>query len=442
MLNASNFFLYKSNTGINLLIQPINLIDIIDVSVIVKSGSLNDNECCYGLAHLLEHMIFKGSKNYPNNIISTLDTLGAYFNAYTSFESTGYKINGLTMYFEQFLSILVDMFYNALLDSNHIENEKNIVIEELNNDSTRVLRILEYKLNSMLSINTKKHYNIPIIGFEKNIREITPSILKEYKNKYYCNENSLFIIKGDITIKLLNIIEKVFSTILQTSVVFNKYEYNASVLDNSIYYVSITNSIKLKDRYFFLIDKGDNYYVSICFPSYKKFSSNIDIIHILSIILAGNLTSYIPKILREKYGISYSQGYKHINYDVYGAFILYAYTSKPYNAILLILSILKELLIIGINESDLINARNTYLTQQILTYQNINSDIMAEEILYKTKINKIDDIKNTCNKITVDDINNILLNIVNKKYLYILASGPTKLKLKFIKKILNKFAKE
>ena len=435
----NEFFVYKSNTGINLVIYPTKIKDIIDVTITIKSGSLNDEMCTYGMAHFLEHLLFKGSKNY-SNILSKLDATGAYYNAYTSYEITEYKIYGLSKFFNIYLSILVDMFCNSSLAKEYIEKEKKIIIEELNINLSKPNNIIFHKINEMLSPENGRNYFIPVIGTIEDINRITYEKLLAYKNKYYCNSNSLFTIKGDVTVDLIEKINEIFSKILNINIIFNKYNYKIENINDIIYYRPITKKLKLKDRYFFITDNIDNYNIYICFPSWKKFSNNVHVISILSIILSGNLTSYIPKILREKFGVSYDQGFKNINYDDYGVFLLYVLTTKPYKSILLILHILLILLKTGITEENLNNAKNTYLMHMNLSYQT-TSDFISESILYKQQVKNLNAVNSICNNITVSDVNNLLNIIIKKNYLYLLVVGSKPLNKTIVKKIYNTFNK-
>ena len=108
------------------------------VKIIVKAGSLMEREDQLGLAHLLEHMLFNGTKSYPkenfNEYFSSIGLkLGADFNAYTEFETTSYYFDVPTtdlQVFEKGIHIISEMMFAANLEDEYFEKERKIVEEE------------------------------------------------------------------------------------------------------------------------------------------------------------------------------------------------------------------------------------------------------------------------------------------------------------------------
>ncbi len=107
--------------------------------LIQRTGSLVEEETELGMAHFLEHMMFKGTKHYPDNaIINFLRSIGVAFgpdvNARTSFENTQYILSAVPLTGESridsCLMILRDWSADAIIDQNALDAERNVIVEE------------------------------------------------------------------------------------------------------------------------------------------------------------------------------------------------------------------------------------------------------------------------------------------------------------------------
>src|SRR5438128_6988730 len=109
-----------------------------ELRLVVKAGSVLEDEDQQGLAHLVEHMAFKGTTHFPKNeIISFMESLGMRFgpdvNAYTSFDETVYELTVPTdkpETMDRALLILEDWAHNVTFDPAEIEKERGVVMEE------------------------------------------------------------------------------------------------------------------------------------------------------------------------------------------------------------------------------------------------------------------------------------------------------------------------
>ena len=102
--------------------------------IFANTGSRYEEKTEQGIAHFFEHMVFKGTKSFPSAqlLSSTIDTLGADFNAFTSKEYTGYYIKAASRHLPVALKALSEMLLSPLLKDEDIEREKSVIIEEMN----------------------------------------------------------------------------------------------------------------------------------------------------------------------------------------------------------------------------------------------------------------------------------------------------------------------
>ena len=124
--------------GIKIIYDYISNVSSASIGVFIKTGSKDELEEEAGLSHLLEHMMFKGTKNRNYMEISQeVDYLGGSVNAYTSKEETVYYISVLKDYVEQALDILCDMVGNSVFDEAELEKEKDVIIDLVMNFLSR-----------------------------------------------------------------------------------------------------------------------------------------------------------------------------------------------------------------------------------------------------------------------------------------------------------------
>jgi predicted Zn-dependent peptidase len=109
-------------------------VESVVVDFFVKTGSRSESEKENGISHFLEHFLFKGTAKYPSALaISELvDAIGGEMNANTGKEHTQYYIKAASKHLALIFEILTDMIKSPLLDSEELEREKGVIVEEIN----------------------------------------------------------------------------------------------------------------------------------------------------------------------------------------------------------------------------------------------------------------------------------------------------------------------
>ncbi len=118
--------------GLTVVSEKIESVRSISVGVWVKTGSRYETESQNGIAHFLEHMVFKGTKKRSAlKIAQGLEFLGGNLNAFTSKEITCFYANSLDIHLKQTIDILSDILCNSIFPEKEIEKEKMVVNEEI-----------------------------------------------------------------------------------------------------------------------------------------------------------------------------------------------------------------------------------------------------------------------------------------------------------------------
>jgi len=122
------------SNGLRVLTAPLDHAKSVACYVMLAAGSRYEDASNRGIAHFAEHMFFKGTKRRPTarDLSMEVDKIGGEFNAFTSKEYTGYYIRCAGEQRDTALDVLVDMLRNSKFDSEELEREKGVIIEEMN----------------------------------------------------------------------------------------------------------------------------------------------------------------------------------------------------------------------------------------------------------------------------------------------------------------------
>lgn len=206
--NGLTYYIYKNK-------KPENRAEL---NLIVKAGSLLEDEKEQGIAHFMEHMAFNGTKKYEKNeMIKYLESLGLSFggdlNAYTSFDRTVYKLivpTNNTSSFEKGVEVLREWATEATLESQQVESEKKVIIEEWRLRQGLAQRLGDIQKKAIFS--GSRYFDRFPIGLPKTINEASSDIIRGYYEKWYTPKNMAVAVVGDIdTKKVEELIKKYFS---------------------------------------------------------------------------------------------------------------------------------------------------------------------------------------------------------------------------------------
>lgn len=197
----------KLTNGVRTLIVPMPGVESVTAMILVKTGSRNETPEQSGISHVLEHMLFKGTKKYPSPmaIAETVDSIGAEQNAFTSKEYTGYYITSAARHLPLILDIQGEMINRPLIPSDDLKREREVIIEEINMYEDHPMeRAAEEFENLMFEGSSMGRM---IIGTKETVRATTSANLKKYMGEWYKGSNILVVIAGKIDKDALKLVE-------------------------------------------------------------------------------------------------------------------------------------------------------------------------------------------------------------------------------------------
>jgi predicted Zn-dependent peptidase len=296
---------YSIEDNFNLLYLKTE-IDIFTCDIIYNVGSSIESKDEYGLAHFLEHMIFKGKIN-GKSIGNSIDYVGATSNASTSSEITRYYINGLNDHYEFIINTILQMLFEPQFPEEDIKNEIGVVMEEYHNSTSNVTSQLYRLINRALFKDIDDGLTRPILGTERHIRSFTREKLLDFYNKRYIPCKKTMVVLGNVSIEnILKVVKTRFKTIKSWIPEFQTLDKELIVPHHKVFpspllYINF-NFRQPATRIFFRS-------ISV-HSSWSHIQSTID--HILYTRLFN--------LLRNELGVTYSQSVYSLKYNTHGIY--------------------------------------------------------------------------------------------------------------------------
>ena len=178
-----------------------------ELRLVIRAGSVLENDNQQGLAHFMEHMEFNGTKNFPKNeLVNFLQSAGVRFgadlNAYTGFDETVYQLPVPTdsaNVFKGAFQILEDWAHNATLDPTEIDKERGVVLEERRLGRGAGQRMRDKYFPALL--NDSQYAKRLPIGTEQVLTTFKPATLEQFYKDWYRPDLMAVIAVGDFDIK-------------------------------------------------------------------------------------------------------------------------------------------------------------------------------------------------------------------------------------------------
>src|SRR6266446_4320991 len=186
------------DNGLRVLVLEDHRNPIVTVQTWYRVGSRNEARGATGIAHFLEHLMFKGTPTYGQGQFARLvEQNGGQDNAFTSHDVTSYYVNIAADRVDMVLTLEADRMRHLLLDPKEIESERQVVMEERR---TRTEDDPDgYLAEEFLAAAYKAHpYGWPVIGWMADIQRINSPELRAFYNRFYQPNNALLVVAGDV----------------------------------------------------------------------------------------------------------------------------------------------------------------------------------------------------------------------------------------------------
>lgn len=435
----------KLDNGLNYFIRTNSFPkDLAYIYLVVNTGSIDESEKQLGIAHLVEHLAFSGTKDYnQDDIIKTLENLGVKFgshlNASTSFDSTIYKLQIKTSNENiiEALKVLENIASKVSFEDKAIEREKRVVTEEDRVSNSSSMRIFKQELPYIFpkSIYEKR---LPIGDMEIIKNSSRQNIVNFYEDNYFPKNMSLIAVGDFDEQKVLEFIKEKFAD-LKNKAKKKEIDKKIAFFDETIYFNPFDDEL-INDGvrvYFesqaYKINSFENLKKDIInsfvVKAFSLFNDNLISNKLIVKPIQFNTTNlYNQKILHIFSQNSIKKDYKESLGKIFSAINylkIYGFSDDEFSAVK------KELISKNENFLNTISTRKSeYFLNYYLDYLQSGSFILSEEKIYNLS-------REILKNITLDDINQAFNEIVlsNGVLIEVISQKPFKLNLKDIERL-------
>lgn len=200
------------NNGIRLVHHRIPGI-VAHCGLIINAGSCNETAPEHGIAHFIEHMLFKGTKKRKAyHILSRLEDVGGELNAYTTKEETAIHASFIKEHYDRAIEIISDIAFNSVFPSREIEKEKEVVIEEINSYKDNPAELIFDDFEEQIFLNQPIGRNI--LGTLETVKSFTQGNISSFIAGNYGTSQMVFCSVGNISDeKIIKLFKRYFSEI-------------------------------------------------------------------------------------------------------------------------------------------------------------------------------------------------------------------------------------
>jgi len=188
---------FQLDNGLTVVFGEQHAARVVAVQAWVKVGGADEREDEAGLAHLHEHMLFKGTaRRGPGDIAAAVEASGGNVNAWTSFDHTVYHVVMASRFARMGFDVLSDALRHSTFDAEELKRESEVVCEEIKRSADTPARRASRDLYA--TAFTTHPYRRPVIGWEETVRGFTREKVVGFYTRHYAPENIVLVVTGDL----------------------------------------------------------------------------------------------------------------------------------------------------------------------------------------------------------------------------------------------------
>ena len=393
--------------------KPKNKLPITSLQIFCDVGSIHEDDDIRGASHFIEHMCFKGTRDYPNSkkLLTEFDKMGADFNAYTEKRLTCYHIKIGNDSIQNCIYIMSDMLMNSTFIKKEYDKEYKVVVEENIKNENDPEVIVDENMDKLLYKGSAFESEIDNLRFHKKKMNYE-KVMEYYKSFYIPSRFVLSIVTNTPFETIKTIIKK--SYFMKNVLPTNQYIMNRNIHFN----------IEPQSKIQYTLQKKVGIVTNLLMIGFRTCNDLSDDKYVLNLLrkMMNDLSGRLAMLLREDNGLTYTSNATTNYYENIGDFIFFAETDSKKlikngsskGVLPLVIGLINDLLKHGVNDKEFLLSKNSKKEKMKLQLE--DNDVLAEHIgkeflLYgdTKKIISYSDIYETYFKnITKENINTVI----------------------------------
>ncbi len=377
--------------GIRILYYPADS-SITHCCLMINAGSRDEAEGKDGLAHFIEHLLFKATeRRNTNQILNRLEVVGADLNAYTTKEYTCIHASFLKEYLGRAMDLMEDIFFHSTFPEEEMEKEKGVVLDEIASYQDQPEEAIQDDFEDLLFKNHALGRNI--LGTTTSVTALTKADIASFIAQNYNTHQAVFAVTGSYDFnKIIKLAERYFGGLKEND---QPKKRNAP---NTISADLVRVEKPISQTHCILGSKA-----------YASFDDKKNVLLLLNNLLGGNgMSSRLNLEIREKHGIAYMVESNYSPLTDTGLFSIYFGTDpeKAPKAIKLIQKELQKLRDNKLGTLQLHQAKQKFIGQIALAEENRMGLIlsMAKSLMDFGRIDTLQEVFAKINAVTADDL--------------------------------------
>jgi predicted Zn-dependent peptidase len=400
------YYTHLLPNGIRLVHQQIDS-PVAHCGVIVNTGSRDESENQQGIAHFVEHLIFKGTiKRKAHQVLSRMEDVGGEMNAFTTKEETCIHTSFFNNYYARAFELMADTIFNSIFPEKEILKEREVIIDEINSYKDSPVELMYDEFEELIFEGNPIARNI--LGTEASLNSYTRAQLIDfYKNNYNTTEMVVTSI-GNISFdRILNYFTSYFSSYAYKERSFHRIKYNFA---------------NFKAKKIVLEKKTYQSHCILGTQAYNNMEEKRLVLHLLNNLLGGpGMNSRLNMALRENKGLAYNVESNYGTYSDVGIVNIYFGTDKADldQCTSITLRELKKLREVKLGSIQLLRSKRQLIGQIAIAAENNENTMLSNgrSILIFDRIESLQEVTDKIEKITSEEMRDVANEILDDRKL-------------------------
>jgi predicted Zn-dependent peptidase len=396
--------------GLRLATESMPHVRSVSVGVWLTRGSRHESDVESGVAHFVEHMLFKGTTTRSAQVIAqTIDSIGGQLDAFTSKEYAGYYIKVLDDHLPIAIDLLSDLVMRPAFAPEDIEREQDVILEEI--------KMVEDAPDDLVhevfaqQFWSRHPLGRPILGTPETVESLDAARLRSYFSRTYLASNLIVAAAGHVEhAALKGLIEAAFGDLPVGGLSFEDTP------------PSVTPGVVVRQK------DIEQCHVCLGTSSYAQTHGDRHALYLLNTILGGSMSSRLFQHIREDRGLAYSVFSNLTSYSDAGAITVYAgcATEKVGEVVDLTLAELRALRQDLVPSDELQRAKDHLKGSLMLSLENTSSRMsqLARHQIYFGRHFSLDELLRSIDDVTREDIRRVAAELFQESTVMATVVGP------------------
>jgi len=395
------FVIFELQNGIRVVHKQVKSTKVAHLGLFINAGSRDELESEKGLAHFIEHTIFKGTKKRKSfHILNRLDSVGGELEAYTTKEETVFHASFLKEHLNRAAELIADITFNSIFPKKEIIKEKDVIIDEI---ASYLDSPYDQIYDDFEELVFGKHpLGSNILGTEKHLKSFTQLSIHDFMDRLYATEEMVISSVGAFSEKRLKeTLEKHFNAPIQ-----KKRNHQRETFET---YQKVEQSIQ-KDHY-------QSHYIcgNMAYSTMKSKKNGMILLN--NLIGGPAMNSILNMEVRERLGYTYNIESNYSIYSDCGLFSIYLGTDQQYldKTIAVVNKALKQLREKELSARKLSQAKKQIIGQMALGRENNQALMLSygKSLMVHNRISTLEEIIEKVESITSKEVLSISNEILN-----------------------------